>query len=111
MQYIFDGELHKIVRITGPRHNMLALGFGEVKTSTDIEVLDLRRTDDHVVNFSPIEVKRQVLLGIKEINQELGTNYVVNKIQFVGSDSLSDTVYTELSKGIIRKLIAQEFKT
>mgnify|MGYP007051748172 CR=1 FL=1 len=69
MQYLYDGELHKIVRITGPKHNMLGLGLSNIKDN-NVEVLDLNNADKDHVNIFPSEVKSQVLQGIQEINKE-----------------------------------------
>jgi len=106
MQYVFDGELYKIIKITGPQHNMLALGFGESLAA--IEVKDLKKSKDNVINIFPLQVRNQVLRGLNEINEELGTNYKVVKIQFVSSDSPSETIYVELSKEIVKRLNAGE---
>ena len=109
MQYVFDGEFYTVAKITGPRHNMLALAF--CKIDQGVEVIDLKKSDDEVVNFLPDEIERQVLIGLKEINKELGTNYSVNKIEFISSDSLSNVIYTELTKQIVGRLQSgEEFK-
>lgn len=104
MQYMFDGKLYKVVKITGPKHNLLALGFSEDQES--IEIVDLNKSIHDDVNIVSSQVEKQVLKGIQEANDELGTNYKVAKIQFVSSDSPSDSIYIELSKLIIKRLKA-----
>lgn len=102
MQYIYDGEFYKIVKITGPKHNILSLCF--TKNINEIEVADLNKLADDGANIDPSEVKNQVLIGIREINNELCTDYKVSKIQFISSDSYSNTIYIELTKNIIRRI-------
>ncbi len=102
MQYIYDGEFYKIVKITGPKHNMLSLSFGEKQAS--IEVSDLDKSANETLSISACSVENQVRIGIKEINNELNTNYNVLKIQFISSDSPSDSIYIELTKKIVKRL-------
>lgn len=103
MQYFYDGKFYKIVKISGPQHNMLALAFGE--SNLDIEVTDLEESSDKtLVSISQSDVKNQVLFAVEEANKELGTNYAVIKIQFVSSDSPSKSIYVELTKQILKRL-------
>lgn len=97
MQYIIDGEFYKISRVTGPKHNMLGVRFSD--TDKEMEVVDFEQ-----VNFSASEIKSQVQLGLADINRELGTKYKISAIQFVGSDTESDSIYAELVKVIVRRL-------
>jgi hypothetical protein len=107
MQYLYDGELYKIVKITGPKHNMLALGFDEIIKT--IEVIDLEKSNmNSAAKISSEDVKNQVLFGISEMNNELGTNYKVCKIQFIGSDTPSNSIYIELAKQILKRLESGE---
>lgn len=103
MQYIYDGELYKIVKISGPKHNMLALCFNE--SAEVIEIIDIEKScGNSAEKISLLSVKNQVLSGVAEANKELGTNYKVARIQFVSSDTPSDSIYIELSKQIIKRL-------
>ncbi len=101
MQYIIDGEFYKITRVTGPKHNMLGVRFSD--THKEMEVVDLDFSAKQV-NFSASEVKSQVQLGLADVNRELGTKYKISAIQFVGSDTKSDSIYAELVKIIVRRL-------
>jgi len=101
MQYAFDGEFYKVARITGPKHNMLGVRFSDL--NSEIEVFNLDSSGKQA-NFSANEVKNQVQLGLVEVNLELGTNHKISAIQFIGSDTESDSIYVELVKEIVRRL-------
>jgi hypothetical protein len=102
MQYIYDSDTYKVARISGPTHNLLGLAFGDCE-NCPLEVVPLKKKDDDD-GIDADDVREQVLSGIQEINEELGVNYKVRKIQFVPSDTSSRTVYKELTKEIVRKI-------
>jgi len=99
MQYVYDGVFFKAVKITGPKHNLLSLSLGE---SNDITVTKLG--DEAVSCIESNDVLRQVKEGLNDINIELGTNYSINEIQFVCSDTPSGNIYNELTKKIILRI-------
>jgi hypothetical protein len=99
MQYLFDGEFYTVIKITGPTHNILKVKFSNINNT--VKVINL---DNNISNISKSEVERQVVLGLSEINRELGSNYKINTLQFVSSDSKSDTIYKDLVKSIIQRL-------
>lgn len=105
MQFVFDGKFYKVIKITGPTHNMLGLVLDKDK-SHDIETIALKLKMDEKDNIDPLDVKSQVMSGIEAVNHELGVKYTVEKIQFVPSDTPSESVYKELAIEIIKRLIA-----
>jgi len=103
MQYLFDGEFHKVIRITGLKHNLLGIAFTNEKGKT-IEVEALKKMNDKRGTIDPKVVKEQVILGITEANIELGVNYKIRKIQFVPTDTPPISVYRDLAKEIANKI-------
>jgi len=107
VQFTFDGEFYKIARITSPTHNFLGISFGDSEDGrVYIEALGESRKKESI--FAK-DVKEQVLLGINEINSELKSDYKVKKIQFVSSDTPSNSVYMELAKEIVKGKIKRDF--
>lgn len=107
MQFVFDGKVYKAVKITGPKHNMLGLSFAEDNEDvSNIDVLSLDIKSETEKNISALEVKNQVLSSIKEMNSLLGVHYKIKQIQFISSDTPSSTVYKELTREIIKRLIS-----
>jgi hypothetical protein len=104
MQFIFDGKFYKAIKVSGPMHNMLGLVLDKDKLH-DIEIIALRSKIDQGDNVSALNVKDQVMSAIKTVNKEFGVKYTIEKIQFVPSDSPSDSVYRELTVEIIKRLI------
>ena len=103
MQFTYDGELYKVIRVTGPSHNLLGISFANSESkSLDIEVLQI--DGEKRESILADNVKEQVLLGINEINEELNTNYKLKKIQFLTSDTLSEDIYKELVKELVKQI-------
>ena len=112
MQFSKNGEIYKVIRITGSQDNYLGISFAEEEIS-DPEVIELKleptiqtRPFYSVINHPIIttkkEVKQQVLVGLDFINQSLGTNYQLSHIYFVPSDSCKHQVYKLLTERLIR---------
>lgn len=106
MHFTFDGSFYKIARTTGPDHNFLGLSFG---SCTEPEVIDMNiDPENNKVRINEYELKKQVLMGLKNINTLLGTDYSICKIQYVSSDSPNETIYYELTQLIIKKVETPE---
>lgn len=106
MQFLFDGEFYKAIKITGPKHNLLGLRFTSANDIIKkLEVIALQKDKNSAVTITVDEVKNQVMKGLDEINEELNTNYKIIQIQFIPSDTASTTVYKELTKEIVKQLV------
>jgi hypothetical protein len=112
MQFLKEGEIYKVIRITGSQDNFLGISFAENEI-LDLEVIELEikpititKPVFKVVNppilITKAEIKREVLAGLDSINQSLGTNYRLSHIYFVPSDSCEDEVYRLLIAMLIR---------
>lgn len=93
--------MYRVSQITGSQNNILGVCFSE-NNSSEIEVIDWNLENDRKVRTSKEEVLKQVLLGLKEVNQSLGTNYRVSKIYFLPSESPTGSVYEFLIARLIR---------
>jgi hypothetical protein len=91
---------YQISRITGPSHNFLSVTFSDCKNDK-ILVEDLSNTLNK--NIEPARVRRQVLSTLQEMNNELQTNFHINKIEFVSADTPAKTIYKTMTKEIIIK--------
>lgn len=101
MQFLFDGIYYKAARITGPKHNLLGLCLG---TSEPVIISKLPIPNESKELVDEAEVLLQVEAGLAEINHELKTNYAVEKIQFLPTDTPCKTTYKNLTKAIITHL-------
>lgn len=99
MQFIKDGDVYKVARITGSQDNILGVSFWDQEARVEVVEWDVKRGAK--VKSSSDQVLKQVLLGLREANLALGKNYFLSKIYFLPSDSSSNSVYALL----IRKLI------
>ncbi|MCB0486029.1 MAG: hypothetical protein KDC47_07535 [Flavobacteriaceae bacterium] len=112
MQFYFDGEFYKAIKVTGPAHNLLGISICSSNNGDQsIEHASLGSEVETIKNMTFHEVKEQVIDGLQEINNSLGTSYIIDKIQFLQSDSTSETIYKELTIAIIKRLFeGGEFK-
>ena len=112
MRFSKDGEIYKVIRITGSQDNYLGISFAE-KEISDPEVIELKigpivqKKPFYKVITRPIlttkkEIKQQVLNGLDSINKSLGTNYQLSHIYFVPSDSCKHQDYKLLTERLIR---------
>ena len=101
MQFTKTENIYKVIRITGSQNNILGVCFSK-NNSNDIKVVEWIKEDDSNKQTSKNQVLEQVTLGLKEINQSLGTNYRLSKIYYLPSESSSDFVYKFLIMKLIR---------
>ena len=103
MQFLQDGDIYKVIRITGSQDNILGISFHNSSSDT-LEVIELSFLEhsSNTIQTSKEEVKLQVLEGLKFINESLGTNYSISKIYFSPFDLGTNRVYVGLIASLIR---------
>ena len=112
MQFLKEGEIYKVIRITGSQNNFLGISFSENENSDlqiiELEVKPIEITKPVLKIINPPllttkeEIEQQVLAGLDSINESVGTNYRFSHIYFVPSDSCEDEVYQLLIVILIR---------
>lgn len=105
MRFSKKGNIYKIMRATGNQSNILGISFADKNSNEDsIQVIewDFPKIDNSVIRTSKEEVLQQVLLGLKLINEDLGTNYQLSKIYYVPSEDGSLCMYQTLLTRLIR---------
>lgn len=104
MQYFRDGDTYKIVRVTGPHHNMLTLVLSP-KTDHPAEIVEaLPCPAGESELLTAEEVRHQVCEGVAEANAHRGSSFHVERIQFVPSDTPPATVYKLMAASLIHRL-------
>lgn len=104
MQFMRDGGFYKVARITGSQHNFLSLQLSEM--ISDIEVISLPIKSGEAVRVEATSVLSQVKSGLALANEELGGKYCISCVQYVPSDTPSNSVYEGLTVELIRRLHA-----
>jgi hypothetical protein len=108
MQFTRFGTYYRVSRITGPTHNLLGIEFGQDANSADTFVEILHVAGDSESRLSIDDVRQKVLQGVKEANEQLGTSYVVTRMQFVSGDSPPADIYRLLARSIAERLAKGE---
>lgn len=106
MQFVKDGEIYKVARITGVQDNLLGITLADAPTKIDLVALPA--SDARKAKTNPDEVLRQVAEGLSEVNLELGSNYHVSKIFYLPHESAANSVYKLLIVELIRRIDAGE---
>ena len=101
MRFTKKNNMYRIIRVTGSQDNILGVCFSE-NNSSDIQVIQWNLEDDRKIQTSEDQVLEQVLLGLKEVNQSLGTSYRLSKIYFLPSESGAGQIYKALIVRLIR---------
>lgn len=101
MQVIKNGKYYKASRVTGPAHNFLALslttnGVQHIR----IEPVSLSSDTAPAVRLDSTKVLEKAIEGVSQANAELGTDYHIESMQYVPTDSYDLNAYIELAKSI-----------
>ncbi len=103
MHFTQLGEFLAASRITGPKHNLLAIRLGG---SGDPLVCD-RVPAMGGCKHTPLDedqLIKNVLDGVAEANQQLGTTYAVSHIRYVENDTPPEVVYAFMAMRIVERL-------
>jgi hypothetical protein len=100
MQFVKDGDIYKVARITGSQDNILGVSFSEQETAIEVVEWDVKKGAK--VRSSSTQVLDQALSGLKLVNDYLGKRYYLSKIYFLPSDSASNSVYEFLIQELIK---------
>jgi hypothetical protein len=106
MQFHTDGNIFKVVHVTGPTHNYLGLAFTKNNEEVRANVEPLVLNANEPTRLDSYEVERWVMQGVEKANHELATTYRVKTIQFVVSDSPPAEIYAQLAQCIIERMHA-----
>ena len=106
MQFIDRNPLYRLIRITGPHHNLLGLQIAAGSTERDPAIEDLARGSGRPLRLDGLEVATQVMLGAEDACRELSKKYYFDKIQFVSDDTPPLDVYRWLAGELIRRIDA-----
>jgi len=80
VQFVRDGDLFKVVSITGPSHNFLGLSFGgQDGAPIDMDIMDIKPDEPKQLLASDVEA--QVCEGIDIANKSFGTPYRVSSFR------------------------------
>lgn len=103
MQFINEAPLFKVIRIAGPKHNLLGLELcGEPVATPALEALD--GTSERAGRLRADEILTQVTAGIGRAKAEFGRDFHVKRIQYVSSDTPSSDIYSDLALEILRRV-------
>ena len=101
MQFGKKNNTYMISRITGSQDNILGVSFSD-NNSTNIKIIEWNLEETKPKQTSDDQVLKQVLSGLEEVNQFLGTNYKFSKIYFVPTESASSLISKRLTIELIR---------
>jgi hypothetical protein len=101
MNFSEHGDFCRVVRITGPTHNLLGISFSK-GTRRAPAVHDLDRNKISQPRLAPDDVSRAVLAGIADANATFGLGLHASEIEFVGSDSPPADIYRFLAFELVR---------
>lgn len=102
MGFTKKGNIYKITRMTGNHDSFLGISFAE-NSENNLEIIEVQIKNPKKNKNQPSkeEVLKQVLIGLKSINEALTTNYKLSRIYYVSSSDGPSSIYQSL----IRRLI------
>jgi len=102
MHFQHYGAMHSATRITGPRHNYLAVTFATEGESPEPRVIELPPQGG--CEHRPLDrakVLAAVLAGVAEANCEFGSSFAVASAQYVVNDTGPEEVYHHMAKALV----------
>ncbi len=110
MRFTKVGDLEIVTRITGPTHHLLGMAFtaAPAHDAPILERVSLARPQAEVEPFDPErDLCREVLAGIREANDRLGTHLGVARIRYCADDSPLPGVYHRLAQALVEHVTAE----
>jgi len=101
MQFTDEDPLYRVVRITGPQHNLLRLQIAPEPTEGEPALEALDRDAGKAVRLDGGQVAAQVMRGVDDACGELATRYHIEKIQYVAEDTPPVEVYRALARQLV----------
>jgi hypothetical protein len=102
MKVTKDGNVYKVARITGPKHNFLGLTLsGAEVPSLTVERLQVDDGGIHAGTLDEQQLVAAVRGGVTEANQKFGAHFYIAKLQYVATDTPDPSVYSLLAQTIV----------
>lgn len=109
MRFTKIGDLEVVTRITGPTHHLLGMALTptSIPATPILERVSLARPQAEVEPFDPErDLRREVLAGVQEANDRLGTHFRVTRIRYCADDPPLAGVYHRLAEALVEHVIA-----
>jgi hypothetical protein len=104
MRFRHCGSTYSATRITGPRHNYLAITFATEARSPEPQVIELPPQGG--CEHPPLDgakVLAAVLAGVAEGNREFGASFAVATVQYVANDTGPEEVYHHMARALVEE--------
>jgi hypothetical protein len=110
MRFTKVGDLDVVTRITGPTHHLLGMALSPASMSDRpvLETVSRAYPQAEVEPFDPErDLCREVLAGVQDANDRLGTHFGVARIRYCVDDPPSPGVYHRLAEALVEHVIAE----
>ena len=105
MGFTKKDNIYKITRMTGNHDSFLDISFAEnIEQNPEVIEVQIRNPKKNKNQPSKDEVLKQVLAGLKSVNQSLGTNYKLFQIYYLPSSDGSCLINAQYFCHIAHKI-------
>lgn len=104
MQFINNSPIYKIVRVTGPTHNILVLRLSSAAVTAPVRVEALDGSQDCPNPIGAHEVLENVVNAIRDWEIASGKIYFLESIQYIASDSRPADIYYKMAQEVLRRI-------
>jgi hypothetical protein len=104
MQFTRLEDLEVVTRITGVHHHFLGLRFSQIPVpgTMVVERVSLENPEPEIEEFdSQKRLYREVMNGVSEANERLGTHFGVIKIRYCVDDPPIPGIYYRLARALV----------
>jgi hypothetical protein len=111
MQFTKLGDLEVVTRITGPHHHILGIELSPypAPSSPILERVSFDRPEAELEAFDPQSgLCREVVDGVSEANDRLGTRFEVTKIRYCSDDVPIPGIYGRLAQALVEHVVQEQ---
>ena len=111
MQFTKLEDLDVVTRTNGPHHHFLGIGLSQVPVAcmTVLERVSLENPEPQTEEFdSQKDLFREVMNGVSEANERLGTHFGVIKIRYCVDDPPIPGIYHRLAVALVEHVTQEK---
>ncbi len=109
MQFSRRDEFYQVSHITGPKHNFLALAIMNNRSANSAPIITSLPSVGQCLHppLNQQQILRAVMEGVSTANTRFGTQFAVQRVQYLANDTGPEGLYGVLALKLIERLVLE----